>query len=167
MTTLALQLPLVQVLRSRREIRVGDDAVRAIRVQFEALEHKLGPRRAHAVETDDDGGSWNVAKVLVDDLLAVVRVFVVHAHDPAVDQWCPCWQTPIQMFLHARVHEITRALSQHAKLAHDTRSAGRKTDTASFLISIFSSSVPGSSSDALVAMVELASSAANKTANAA
>ena len=36
------------------------------------------------------------------------------------------------------------------------------------MISIFSSSVPGSSSDALVAMVELASSAAaNKTANAA
>ena len=68
----------------------------------------------------------------------------------------------------ARNHTCSRHVHQHAKLAHDTRSARRKTGTASFLISIFSSSVPGSSSDALVAMVELASSAAaNKTANAA
>ena len=44
-----VQLPLVEAVDGR-EVGVGDDAVRRLRVLLDATLHELGPRRAHAIE---------------------------------------------------------------------------------------------------------------------
>ena len=59
-----VQLPLVEAVDGR-EVGVGDDAVRRLRVLLDAALHELGPRRAHAIEMHHHDLAREVAQVFL------------------------------------------------------------------------------------------------------